>query len=81
MLSGAVGASMLPSAVTVASSGIYQSGHGINHDLYHDTKGGIYHCIHHEMKGDIYRYICHDTKQSIYHQKARYVPSDIPMIP
>ena len=36
--SGAVGASMRSSAVTVAKGGMYQSDHGIYHALYHDTK-------------------------------------------
>ncbi len=62
MRSGAVGASMLSSAVTVASGGVYQSGHGKCYGLYHDTKGGIYHSVYHEMKGGIYQYICHATK-------------------
>jgi hypothetical protein len=36
-----MGASMLSSAVMVASGDMYQSGHGIHHGLYHDTKGVI----------------------------------------
>ena len=38
MQSGAVGASMRSSAVTVAKGGMYQSKHGIYHALYHATK-------------------------------------------
>ena len=38
MQSGAVGASMRSSAVTVAKGGMYQSDHGIYHALYHERK-------------------------------------------
>ena len=80
MLSGAVGASMRSSAVTVAKGGMYQSDHGIYHALYHETKGGIYQCICHGIYQDIYHgiYLC--MEDGIYHgiYHLRYIPWYIP---
>jgi hypothetical protein len=67
---------MLSGAVTVASGGMYQLGHGVYHGLSHDAKVGIYHCIYHGMKGGIYQHICHDTKQGILHEFIPYIPSE-----